>query len=68
MNKLKNFENIYIPRVSDLPEEAKAEKKILKSQKIKSLAIVPMEHGGSLVGFLGLDSIQSEKIWEEEIK
>ncbi|MFC1562714.1 PAS domain S-box protein [candidate division KSB1 bacterium] len=66
MKKLNQFEFIYIPRVSDLPSEAEAEKKILQSQDIQSLLVIPMIHGSSLIGFLGFDSVRVEKTWSED--
>lgn len=67
MEKLNRFEKIHIPRVADLPPEASAEKEILQEQDIQSLVVVPMVYGGSLVGFLGFDSVKIEKTWSEEI-
>ena len=66
MDKLNRFENIHIPRVSALPPEANAEKQTLQSQDIQSLVAVPMVYSGSLLGFLGFDSVRVEKIWSEE--
>ncbi|NOR04850.1 MAG: PAS domain S-box protein [Deltaproteobacteria bacterium] len=66
MDKLNQFENIHIPCVSALPPEANAEKEILQSQDIQSLVVVPMVYGGSLIGFLGFDSVRVEKTWSEE--
>lgn len=64
--RLKRFETIHVPRVSDLPDGADTEKEFLQSQAIKSLVIVPMLYSGSLVGFLGFDSIRVEKAWTFE--
>ena len=66
MDKLNQFENIHIPCVSVLPPEANAEKEILQSQDIQSLVAVPMVYSGSLLGFLGFDSVRAEKTWSEE--
>ena len=66
MEKLKRFENIHIPRVADLPPEASAEKKILELQSIQSLIVVPVVWSGTLVGFLGFDSVRTERSWREE--
>jgi len=66
MDKLNQFKNIHIPCVSALPPEANAEKEILQSQDIQSLVAVPMVYGGSLLGFLGFDSVRVEKTWSEE--
>ncbi len=67
MEKLDRFENIYIPRVADLPDEASAEKERLQSQDVKSVVTVPMVYGKSLVGMLGFCSLRAEKEWEEDI-
>ena len=66
MEKLERFESIHVPRVADMPESAKAEKELQESQSVQSFVIVPMVYGGSLVGFLGFDSIRTEKTWTEE--
>jgi len=65
--KLHRFENIYIPRVADLPAEAQAEKELLQAQDIQSLIVVPMVTQGELLGFLGFDSVMKERTWSEEI-
>ncbi len=66
MDKLHQFENIHIPRVADLPSEARAEKKILQAQDIQSLIVIPLIFSGTLTGFLGFDSVSAEKTWLEE--
>ncbi|MBM4146127.1 MAG: PAS domain S-box protein [Nitrospira sp.] len=66
VDKLDRFENIHIPRVAELPSEASAEKEILQAQDIQSLIIVPMIFSGCLIGFLGFDSVRTEKTWDEE--
>jgi DNA-binding CsgD family transcriptional regulator len=66
MDRLNAFENIHIPCVSDLPTEASAEKEILQSQDIQSLIVVPVISGGSLLGFMGFDSVRVEKTWAPE--
>jgi PAS domain S-box-containing protein len=65
MNKLRLFENIYIPRVSDMPPEAEAEKEILQSQSIQSLIVIPMVSDGRLMGYVGFDSVREEKAWSD---
>ncbi|MDI6804422.1 MAG: PAS domain S-box protein, partial [Bacteroidota bacterium] len=66
MDKLRRFENIIIPYVADLPPEASAEKEILQSQDILSLVVIPMISGNSLVGFIGFDSVLSERTWTND--
>jgi two-component sensor histidine kinase len=67
VGKLRKLETIYIPKVDDLPPEANGEKEILQAQDIMSLIVVPMVSGGTLVGFLGFDSVHEEKKWSEDI-
>jgi len=57
---------IHIPSVADLPPEASGEKEMLQAYDTQSFVGVPMVYGGSLVGFLGFDSIRTEKTWMEE--
>ena len=67
MDQLSRFENIHIPRVADLPNEASVEKEALQAQDIQSLIAVPVAYGRSLLGFLGFASVLAEKTWSEEI-
>ena len=66
MGRLNRFETVRIPSVADLPPDAGAEKDILQSGDIQSSILVPMVYGGTLVGFIGLDSVRQEKSWSEE--
>src|SRR3989304_2345648 len=66
MEKLERFESLHVPRVADMPERANAEKELQESQSVQSFVIVPMVYSGSLVGFLGFDSVRLEKTWTEE--
>lgn len=66
MSKLARFETIHVPLVSDLPDDASAERELQQSQGVQSFIIVPMIYGGSLVGFLGFDSIRKETTWTNE--
>jgi diguanylate cyclase (GGDEF)-like protein/PAS domain S-box-containing protein len=64
--KIYDLENIYIPRIAEMPPEAENEKKLLQKQGIQSLVVVPMVYAGSIMGFLGFDSVRVEKTWSEE--
>lgn len=66
MERLDRFETIHVSRVVDMPASANAEKELQQSQAVKSFVIVPMVYSGSLVGFLGFDSIQTEKTWNDD--
>jgi PAS domain S-box-containing protein len=64
--KLRNLEVIHVPSVSALPPQAARDKSHFEMQGIQSLVIVPMVRGDSAVGFLGFDSVKTEKKWFEE--
>jgi PAS domain S-box-containing protein len=56
----------HVPRVTDLPAEASAEKKEFEEEGIQSLIVVPMNYGTSLIGCLGFDAVKEEKTWSED--
>ncbi len=64
---IKNREVFHVPRVAELSENARAEKREFGRQKIQSLICVPMVCQDQLIGFLGLDSVRREKSWPEDI-
>jgi signal transduction histidine kinase len=64
--RLRRQEVIHEPRVADAPEEAAAERALAMEQSIQSIVIVPMTCEHSVVGFLGFDSVQTEKTWPPE--
>nr|WP_240542899.1 HD domain-containing phosphohydrolase [Exiguobacterium qingdaonense] len=53
---------MYIPRVSDLSERS-AVRAILEPQSIQSLLAVPMMQGKTCHGFVGFDSVVSERTY-----
>lgn len=66
MNELRKLEVIEVPSVKDLPPEASQEKKIFQAESIKSLIAVPMAYDEHLIGFVGFDSVRTEKTWGEK--
>jgi len=66
IGKLKRLETIHIPRVSDLPAEAKRDKEKWQKLGTKSVLAVPLIFGGSVVGFFGFNAIRSERRWTDE--
>lgn len=68
MEQLRRLEPVHVPRISDLPPEAVIERELfLKIDPVQSAILIPLVCRGELVGFLGLDSIQKEKTWKEDI-
>jgi len=63
---LRRKEIIHLERVSELPPEASAERRIFGEQSIRSTLIVPLTGAEGVVGFLGFDAVQAEKSWAEE--
>ncbi|MGH7808611.1 MAG: sigma 54-interacting transcriptional regulator, partial [Thermodesulfobacteriota bacterium] len=64
--KLKRGEVVHVPRVADLPTEAATEKREFELQEIRSLVILSVVFGRSPIGFLGFDSVRTEKTWSED--
>lgn len=67
MEKLQRFDNIYIPRVAELPDGTENVKPILEMQGVKSLICVPLIYENTLIGLVGFDSVREEKIWSQDI-
>lgn len=59
-------EVVYIPRVRDLPLDAAVEKREFTRENIQSLVLVPLLCGTSVLGFLGFDSVRSERSWDDD--
>ena len=66
MARIRAGEVAHVPRVADLTPEADAERQRFESQGIQSVIAVPMVYRGSLIGFLGFDSMREEKAWSED--
>ncbi len=67
MDQLRRLEPVHVPRVSDLPPEAVVERELfLKIDPVQSAILIPLVCREELVGFLGMDSIQKEKSWEDD--
>ncbi|MGA1796701.1 MAG: PAS domain S-box protein, partial [bacterium] len=64
--KIKDCEVIRIPRVANLPAEAQAEKRELRSYGVQSVVAVPLFFAGRYMGAVGFDSVRHEKEWSDE--
>ena len=67
IEKIKANQTLHIPRVADLTSDAESLKKELMFENIQSVINVPMVSGGTVIGFLGFDSVKEEKVWSEDI-
>jgi len=66
-DQIKRTGIVYVPKVTDLPAKAKAEKDEWTLENIKSLINIPMVFQGTVIGFIGFDSVREEKQWSSNI-
>ena len=59
-------EIIHVPKIDAMPKEASSEKEMYLSQGVKSLINVPIIHNDSAVGYIGFESDQKEKKWDND--
>ncbi len=59
--------SVHVPKVTDLPDEASAEREEFLREGIRSLALVPFGDKGAPSGFIGFDAVRSEHSWSDEI-
>ncbi|NJP10692.1 MAG: PAS domain S-box protein [Leptolyngbyaceae cyanobacterium RU_5_1] len=55
-----------IPRTADLGPEAASEKALFEQQSTQSLVNVAITHAGQLIGFIGLNTVHTHKVWSTE--
>jgi len=66
IEEIRASKDIVIPCVKELPPAWTAEKEVLEGQGIQSLAVVPMVCDQTVVGFVGFDSVKSNRAWKKE--
>jgi len=66
VGQLEQLEVVSVPRVADLPPEASLEHAECEREGIQSIILVPLTYRGMLTGFLGFDSVRSERSWGED--
>ncbi len=67
IDRIRKGEVVHVPSVSDLPEEATAERAEFVAQEVQSLIAVPIVYGKSVWGFLGFDSVRTQKFWAADV-
>ncbi len=65
---IKRFAIVDYPSIDELPAEAEVDRALLAAQAIQSLLAVPMVANDRLVGFIGLDSVRTARVWLDEEK
>lgn len=66
--QMQSFKTVYVTRTNELPEQASALKEELTAEQITSMICVPMVCRNSLLGFVGFDSVRSERAFNDETK
>jgi PAS domain S-box-containing protein len=61
MENLKKHQNIVIPSVQELPESWRGEREIFELQNIKSLVTIPLLVENNIIGFVGIDSVLTQR-------
>jgi PAS domain S-box-containing protein len=59
-------EIIHIPKIEEMPKEAASEKEVYLSQGIKSFINVPIVHNNSAIGYIGFETSEKEKKWDND--
>lgn len=66
-SQFKDVGYVLVPRVSEMPLEARNEHEILDAQGIQSVCVFPLYIGQKLIGFLGNDAVFEERHWGPEV-
>ena len=66
LRTIKRFAMVDFPCVEELPAEADADRRLLRSQSIQSVLAAPMVASGRLLGFIGLDAVRRQRTWSDE--
>ncbi len=53
-----------VATMSAIPAEAQHEKRILAQRQVKSLLVVPLLGSEGVLGYLGLDMVRGERVWD----
>ena len=64
--QMQKKEVIHLPKITDMPEEASSEMEVYVSQGIKSLINAPIIQNDSVVGYIGFESNQKERTWDQD--
>ncbi|MCG8365062.1 MAG: PAS domain-containing protein [Pseudanabaenales cyanobacterium] len=65
MKKLKQFEVLSVPQVTELPTEAIAEQTEWLAESLQSFLCVPIVYHGQLFGVVGFDALSQPQVWAD---
>jgi diguanylate cyclase (GGDEF)-like protein/PAS domain S-box-containing protein len=63
--RIRRFEPVLVPRVEDLPS-GEPERTALQAEGVRSLAVVPLKHGRTLLGMLAIEAVRQEQAWSDD--
>jgi PAS domain S-box-containing protein len=65
MSHLKSPQPLTIEKVEEMDDNWHNEREILRSQGIKSVAVVPVIANNVFIGFVGFDSVNNHRVWKD---
>ncbi|AFG38270.1 ATP-binding protein [Spirochaeta africana] len=65
VQQIRADEAVYIADANTIPDEGARERQLFREQKIQSLLLVPVRDDAELMGFFGLDSLRTQRSWNE---
>ncbi|WP_291529125.1 ATP-binding protein [Bacteroides sp. UBA939] len=65
-NRIQSGKPILLSDLSDLPDEAVSERKLLASQNVKSIMAVPLRNSERVWGFIGIELVDRHYRWKNE--
>jgi DNA-binding NarL/FixJ family response regulator len=66
LSMFSKFEPVYLRNINDLPVEATLEKEFFKSRGVKSAITIPLVMNHSVIGFMGMYTVQKPRVWPED--
>lgn len=63
--RLIKFQDLIISSPDDIPEKNSKDIELMKSYKVMSVALIPMGFGSRIVGFLGFQTCDEKRQWDE---
>ncbi|MCK5124699.1 MAG: response regulator [candidate division Zixibacteria bacterium] len=65
IEKITQEDAVYIPIISEMPEEALRERNEISASGVQTLLCVSIKQGERLIGMFGFDSVSNERVWSE---
>ncbi|MEJ2054504.1 MAG: ATP-binding protein [Calditrichaceae bacterium] len=66
MDRIRKNESIIVNNVNLLPEQAASIKALFSVEGVQSFLIVPLINMERIIGYVGLDSVKSERHWNDD--